>query len=147
MPFVEVSLNGWDTHSNNAATVRDLSRTVDAAWAALMTDLKERGLLDTTLIVWMGEFGRTPKHAGRDGRDHWPNSFSAVLSGGGIRGGQVIGDTGPDGAAIKDRPVTVLEFLATICERWASIIRNRIFQRRPPIRIVCQVQAVREALM
>lgn len=115
VPFVEVTLNGWDTHGQNAATVRNLSQTVDAGWAALMQDLKERGLLDTTLIVWMGEFGRTPKFPRPDGRDHWPNSFSAVLAGGGIKGGQVIGDTGADGTAIKDRPVTVQEFLATIC--------------------------------
>jgi uncharacterized protein (DUF1501 family) len=115
VPFVEVTLNGWDTHSNNANTVRSLSQTVDAAWAALLTDLKDRGLLETTLIVWMGEFGRTPKFGRPDGRDHWPKCFSAVLAGGGIRGGQVIGDTEPDGAAIRERPVTVPEFLATIC--------------------------------
>jgi uncharacterized protein (DUF1501 family) len=115
VPFVEVSLDGWDTHNDNARTVRSLSETVDVAWSALMTDLKERGLLETTTIVWMGEFGRTPQFGRPDGRDHWPNSFSAVLVGGGIRGGQVIGDTGPDGASIKQRPVTVPEFLATIC--------------------------------
>src|SRR5262249_46039358 len=116
VPFVEVTLNGWDTHGGNAATVKNLSQTVDAAWASLMHDLKDRGLLETTLIVWMGEFGRTPKFPRPDGRDHWPNSFSAVLAGGGIKGGQVIGDTGPDGESIKDRPVTVPEFLATICQ-------------------------------
>jgi hypothetical protein len=116
VPFVEITLNGWDTHGQNAATVKNLSQTVDAGWATLMRDLKERGLLDTTLIVWMGEFGRTPKFPRPDGRDHWPNSFSAVLAGGGIKGGQVIGDTGPDGASIKERPVTVPEFLATVCQ-------------------------------
>lgn len=115
VPFVEVTLNGWDTHGQNARTVQNLSQTVDAAWAALMRDLQERGLLETTLIVWMGEFGRTPKFPRPDGRDHWPNSFSAVLAGGGIKGGQVIGDTGADGASIKERPVTVQEFLATTC--------------------------------
>jgi hypothetical protein len=114
VPFVEVTLNGWDTHGQNAATVRTLSQTVDSAWAALMRDLKERGLLDTTLIVWMGEFGRTPKFPRPDGRDHWPNCFSAVLAGGGIKGGQVIGDTGPAGDGVKERPVTVPEFLATV---------------------------------
>ncbi len=116
VPFVEVTLNGWDTHANNANQVRTLSQTVDSAWAALMTDLKERGLLESTLIVWMGEFGRTPKFGRPDGRDHWPNSFSAVLAGGGVKGGQVIGETAPDGASIKNRPVTVPEFMATICE-------------------------------
>jgi len=148
VPFIEVTLGGWDTHNNNANTVRNLSQTVDAAWAALMTDLKERGLLETTLIVWMGEFGRTPKLAGRDGRDHWPSSFSAVLAGGGIKGGQVIGDTGPDGAAIKDRPVTVPEFLATICEALGiDHQQQNISNVGRPIRIVAPgTQAVREAL-
>jgi uncharacterized protein (DUF1501 family) len=116
VPFIEVTLNGWDTHNNNAAGVRDLSQTLDAGWSALLADLEERGLLSSTLIIWMGEFGRTPKFPRPDGRDHWPNSFSAVLAGGGIKGGQVIGDTGPDGASIKNRPVAVPELLATVCE-------------------------------
>src|SRR4029077_2426154 len=107
---------GWDTHGQNAQLVKQLSEMLDPAWAALMTDLKERGLLESTLIVWMGEFGRTPKFPRPDGRDHWPNSFSTVLAGGGIKGGQVIGDTGADGEAIKDRPVTVPSFLATVCQ-------------------------------
>jgi hypothetical protein len=149
VPFVEVTLNGWDTHSDNANTVRRLSETVDAAWAALMTDLKERGLLETTLIVWMGEFGRTPKFGRPDGRDHWPNSFSAVLAGGGIRGGQVIGDTGPDGAAIRERPVTVPEFLATICQALGiDHQKQNTSNVGRPIRIVAPgTRAVREALL
>jgi uncharacterized protein (DUF1501 family) len=113
-----------------------------------MTDLKERGLLETTLVVWMGEFGRTPKLAGADGRDHWPNSFSAVLAGGGIKGGQVIGDTGRDGAAIKDRPVTVPELLATICEALGiDHQQQNISNVGRPIRIVAPgTHAVREIL-
>jgi uncharacterized protein (DUF1501 family) len=148
VPFVEVTLNGWDTHGNNANQVRSLSQIVDPAWARLMTDLKERGLLETTLIVWMGEFGRTPKFGRPDGRDHWPNSFSAVLSGGGIKGGQVIGDTGPDGAAIKERPVTVPEFLATICEALGiDHQKQNVSNVGRPIRIVAPgTRAVREAL-
>ena len=148
VPFVEVTLNGWDTHGQNAATVRNLSQTVDAAWAALMRDLKERGLLDTTLIVWMGEFGRTPKFPRPDGRDHWPNSFSAVLAGGGIKGGQVIGDTGPDGASIKERPVTVPEFLATICQALGiDHQKQNLSNVGRPIRIVAPgTKAIREAL-
>jgi hypothetical protein len=148
VPFVEVTLNGWDTHNDNANRVRNLSQTVDAAWASLMTDLKERGLLETTLIVWMGEFGRTPKFGRPDGRDHWPNSFSAVLAGGGIKGGQVIGDTGPDGAAIKERPVTVPEFLATICEALGiDHQKQNVSNVGRPIRIVAPgTQAVQEAL-
>ncbi len=79
-----------------------------------MTDLRSRGLLDSTLIVWMGEFGRTPKINESAGRDHFPNAWSTVLAGGGIRGGQMIGDTGADGEQIKDRPVSVPDLLATV---------------------------------
>jgi hypothetical protein len=148
VPFVEVTLNGWDTHGQNAATVRSLSQTVDAAWGALMADLKERGLLSSTLIVWMGEFGRTPKFPRADGRDHWPNSFSAVLAGGGIKGGQAIGDTGKDGAAIKDRPVAVPDFLATVCKALGiDPSKQNLSNVGRPIRIVPPgSKAVREAL-
>jgi hypothetical protein len=123
VPFVEVTLGGfsnnflgWDTHAQNFTAVKALSEILDPAWAQLMTDLKERGRLDDTLIVWMGEFGRTPKINGGQGRDHWPNTFSTVLAGGGIEGGQVIGATTDDGMAIKDRPVTVPQLLATVCQ-------------------------------
>jgi hypothetical protein len=148
VPFVEVTLNGWDTHGGNAATVASLSQTVDAAWSSLMRDLKERGMLDTTLIVWMGEFGRTPKFPRPDGRDHWPNSFSAVLAGGGIKGGQVIGDTGPDGETIKDRPVKVPEFLATVCQALGiDHQKQNLSNVGRPIRIVAPgTEAVKEAL-
>jgi hypothetical protein len=148
VPFVEVTLNGWDTHGNNAAAVRNLSQTVDAGWSALMGDLKERGLLSSTLIVWMGEFGRTPKFPRPDGRDHWPNSFSAVLAGGGVKGGQVIGDTGPDGASLKERPVAVPELLATVCEALGvDHQRQNLSNVGRPIRIVAPgTRAVREAL-
>jgi hypothetical protein len=148
VPFVEVTLNGWDTHGQNAQTVRNLSQTVDAAWSALMRDLKERGLLETTLIVWMGEFGRTPKFPRPDGRDHWPNSFSAVLAGGGIKGGQVIGVTSPDGASIKERPVTVPEFLATICQALGiEHQKQNLSNVGRPIRIVAPgTKAIEEAL-
>jgi hypothetical protein len=120
VPFVEVSLAtvgnltlGWDTHLNNFDSVRKLSEVLDPAWSTLMIDLKDRGLLDTTLVIWMGEFGRTPKINGQRGRDHWANTWSAVLGGGGIKGGQVIGKTSKDGMAVEERPVGVEDFLAT----------------------------------
>jgi hypothetical protein len=123
VPFVEVSLAtvgnlvlGWDTHINNFDAVRQLSGVLDPAWATLMDDLKERGLLESTLIVWMGEFGRTPKVNGNRGRDHWANSWSTVLAGGGIKGGQVIGKTSDDGMEVKERPINVQDFLATVAE-------------------------------
>jgi uncharacterized protein (DUF1501 family) len=116
VPFVEVSLNGWDTHNQNFEQVKRLSETLDPAWATLMTDLKDKGLLDSTLVVWMGEFGRTPKIAKeRTGRDHWAVSWSSVLAGGGIKGGQVVGKTSADGTTVEDHPVNVPDLLGTIC--------------------------------
>ena len=122
VPFVEVSLGaaenlalGWDTHINNFDGVRRLSAILDPAWATLMEDLRARGLLDSTLIVWMGEFGRTPRINGQGGRDHWANAWTTVLAGGGIRGGQAFGRTSADGGAVEsERPVSVADFIATI---------------------------------
>jgi len=115
VPFVEVTLGGWDTHDNNFNLVKNLCETLDPAWATLVADLKERGLLDTTTIVWMGEFGRTPGINPRAGRDHYPNAWSVVLGGGGITGGQAVGRTSTDGSTVEDRPVAVPDLLATIC--------------------------------
>ena len=87
--------------------------------SALITDLKSRGLLDSTLIVWMGEFGRTPKintRGPKPGRDHYPRAWTTVLAGGGIAGGQVIGRTDKEGAAVEDRSVSAIDFMATICK-------------------------------
>jgi uncharacterized protein (DUF1501 family) len=116
VPFVEVTLNGWDTHANNFDSVQRLCDVLDPAWASLMDDLKDRGLLDSTLIVWMGEFGRTPKINPNKGRDHWANSWSTVLAGGGIQGGQVIGKTSADGTTVEERPVAVPDLLGTVCK-------------------------------
>jgi hypothetical protein len=122
VPFVEVSLGGtnevpvgWDTHQQNFENVRKLCGVLDPAWAALLSDLEQRGLLDSTLVVWMGEFGRTPKINPDKGRDHFPNAWSTVLAGGGIRGGQVIGKTSPDGMRVEERAVSVPDFLSTVC--------------------------------
>jgi hypothetical protein len=113
--FVEVSMGGWDTHGNNFNAVRDLSRQLDPGMSQLVIDLRDRGLLDTTLIVWMGDFGRTPRINGGNGRDHWPNSWSSVLLGGGMRGGQVVGRTDASGSTVVERPVPAIDLMATIC--------------------------------
>jgi uncharacterized protein (DUF1501 family) len=121
VPFVEVSLGsfnggiGWDTHANNFAAVKALCAELDAGWSSLMTDLKERGLLDSTTILWMGEFGRTPKINNAGGRDHFPNAWSCVLAGGGVRGGQTYGRTTEDGMEIQEGRVGVGAVLATLC--------------------------------
>ena len=112
--FVEVSLDGWDTHSDNFNGTAALLAKLDPAFSALVAGLSERGLLDETLVICMGEFGRTPTINGTGGRDHWSEAFSAVLAGGGIRGGQVFGSTDDKGASVKDRPVTVPDLYATL---------------------------------
>ena len=115
VPFVEVTLDGWDTHANNFDGVKNLCGVLDPAWSTLMADLKDRGLLESTLVVCMGEFGRTPKINPQKGRDHFPNAWSAVLAGGGIKGGQAVGRSSKDGMQVEERPCGVPDLLATIC--------------------------------
>jgi hypothetical protein len=114
VPFVEVTLNGWDTHQDNFPRVKELGAVLDRAMSALIDDLAARGRLASTLVVWLGDFGRTPRINEKGGRDHFPACSSAVLAGGGVRGGQVIGSTDPDGAEVRDRPVTVPDLYRTI---------------------------------
>ena len=113
--FVEVRLGGWDTHADNFTKVPELAAQADPAFATLIADLKDRGMLDDTLVLWTGEFGRTPKINARGGRDHYPRAFNCALAGGGVRGGQVIGSTTPDGTAVADRPVGVDDLLRSCC--------------------------------
>jgi uncharacterized protein (DUF1501 family) len=95
--------------------VKQLSAELDAGWSTLMTDLEERGLLESTTILWMGEFGRTPRINGNAGRDHFPAAWSVVFAGGGIRGGQAYGRTSDDGTKVVDGQVGVTDVLATLC--------------------------------
>jgi hypothetical protein len=122
VPFIEVSLGGfdnggigWDTHQNNFTAVKGLSGELDAGWGTLMTELKDRGLLASTTILWMGEFGRTPRINQQGGRDHFPSAWSCVLAGGGIRGGQAYGRTSADGMTVEDKEVTAPDVLTTLC--------------------------------
>ena len=122
VPFIEVSLGGWDTHQDNFRRVKSLSEQIDSPIAALLEDLRDRGLLDTTLVVWMGEFGRTPHintRGANPGRDHYPRAWSLAMWGGGIKGGGVIGKTDKEGASVVDRPTTAQDFLATVCDLMA----------------------------
>jgi hypothetical protein len=124
VPFVTVNNSGWDTHADLVTRLKDgyaaakvpvgLIPSLDIALAALLDDLKERGLLDDTLVLVMGEFGRTPKLNTSAGRDHWPRVFSVLLAGAGIRGGQVIGASDASAESPKDRPVTPSDLACTI---------------------------------
>jgi hypothetical protein len=113
--FVEVEADGWDTHQDNFERTKKLSESTDQGFAGLVADLKDRGMLDKTLVIWMGEFGRTPRINGQNGRDHFPRAFSVALAGGGVKGGRVIGATSDDGSTIAKRPVTVPDLFTSFC--------------------------------
>jgi len=121
---VEVALGNWDTHFDNFDRTATLSEQLDRPMAQLIADLKQRGMLERTLVLWMGEFGRTPRINPRSGRDHFPRAFNVALAGGGVRGGQVIGRTGAAGETIADRPVTVPDLFRSVC-RALSIDADR----------------------
>jgi hypothetical protein len=113
--YVEVQMRNWDTHQQNHERVKTNAGAVDPAFATLLTDLKQRGMLERTLVLWMGEFGRTPKMNPNAGRDHYPRCFNAAIAGGGVKGGQAVGTSSPDGSEVKDRPVTVNDLLTSVC--------------------------------
>jgi hypothetical protein len=105
----------WDTHQDNFNRLKNrLVPPMEQAFVALLDDLEARGLLDSTLVVWMGDFGRTPQINKDAGRDHWPSCYSVVLAGGGIRGGQVVGESDRDGAYPKECPITPADIHATV---------------------------------
>jgi hypothetical protein len=111
---VEVTLDGWDSHVANHEIHRSRVKILDPAFASLLRDLRRKSLLDRTVVLCCGEFGRTPKMNLTAGRDHWPSGFSLALAGGGIRGGQALGATDPDGVKDPVRPTTVEDVHATI---------------------------------
>lgn len=114
VPFVEVGHSGYDTHADNFTGHKGLLPPMDQGWAALLTDLHERGLLEHTLVVWMGEIGRTPQINNRAGRDHYVRAWSTVLAGCGTKGGLVYGETDRDGRDVVSGEVTEGDFFATI---------------------------------
>lgn len=119
VPLVEVTLGnglGWDTHANNFETVKNLSAELDSGWATLMNELRDRGLLDKTTILWAGEFGRTPKINPNGGRDHFPQAFTCVLAGGGVAGGQAYGQTSKDGTEVVEGKMNQQDLLSTLCQ-------------------------------
>jgi uncharacterized protein (DUF1501 family) len=112
---VEVDLGGWDTHSNNFKSLKDnLGKKLNEGMSALVADLVDRGMWKNTVVLWMGEFGRTPRINQNAGRDHWARCWSVVLGGGAIQGGQVYGSTSKDGMDVGENPCTVGDLFATV---------------------------------
>ena len=151
VPFVEVSLDStgeasWDSHVNNFKTVGSMCQVLDPAWSTLLTDLRDRGLLDSTLVVWMGEFGRTPKINTATGRDHFPDAWSVALAGANIKGGQVIGSTSPDGKEVMDRPVLAGELFATVLELLKIDSQSSNMNGDRPIPIVDKANPIAELI-
>ena len=117
-PFVEVQRGGWDMHANLWQNMPNAAGEVDQGLSALIRDLKERGMLERTLVLCLGEFGRTPKINQRTpqvGRDHFARNFNMLIAGGGLAGGVCVGETSSDGMEIADRPVEVDDLFQTMC--------------------------------
>lgn len=121
VPYVTINYKGWDTHKQHFEIMRRKLPELDAGFATLLEDLQQRGLLDSTIVWWGGEFGRTPKvlweAPWNGGRNHFGNCFSAVLAGGGFAGGQVVGKSDKTGSEVAERPVHPHDLLGSICER------------------------------
>lgn len=116
VPFVEVDLGGWDNHAGIFPTLETKLPELDKAMAALVADLDQRGMLQDTAIIWMGEFSRTPRINGQAGRDHWARSWSVVVGGAGMKGGIAVGKTNADGTNVETEPYSSQDVMATICK-------------------------------
>jgi uncharacterized protein (DUF1501 family) len=117
VPFIEVNLGGWDNHQNIFPTLRDTKLPMlDQGMSALVEDLEQRGLLEDTAIIWMGEFSRTPRINQNAGRDHWARSWSVVVGGAGMNGGIAIGSTNSDGTRVETDPYSSQDIMASVCK-------------------------------
>lgn len=117
VPFVEVGLGGWDNHQNIFPTLRDEKLPMlDQGMSALVEDLEQRGLLEDTAIIWMGEFSRTPRINQNAGRDHWARSWSVVVGGAGMKGGIAVGATNEDGTRVETEPYSSQDVMASVCK-------------------------------
>jgi uncharacterized protein (DUF1501 family) len=114
--FIEVTLGGWDTHEENFATVQEKAPELDQAVEGLLADLRERELLQKTVVLLCSEFGRTPQVNPKSGRDHWPRVWSALVAGGGLVGGRAIGASTGGGEEVEREPVRIGDLHATLCK-------------------------------
>jgi len=135
---------GYDSHTNNDEASRKIFPVFDQAFAALITDLEDRGLLSTTLVLAIGEFGRTPIINHSAGRDHWPGVFSIAAAGAGIPGGQIIGSSDAQGGAPKDRPVSIEDLGATVYKKLGIDFHKEYRTTGRPVRINSDGTPIRE---
>jgi hypothetical protein len=146
VPFVEVDLGGWDNHQNIFRTLEnDRLPVLDKAMAALTGDLEQRGLLQDTVIIWMGEFGRTPRINGDAGRDHWARSWSVVVGGGGIKGGIAVGATNEDGTEVVGEPYSSEDLMASVCHALGISLETTFTSRNGrPMKIANSGKLIKE---
>ncbi len=143
--FVEVTLADWDTHADNFNRTKGLMAQLDRGMSGLLADLDDTGLLGSTLVVCMGEFGRTPKVNAAQGRDHFTRAFSAALAGGGIASSRAIGRTSALGTEVEERPVSVQDLFATIYgQLGVDTTREYTSQSGRPIKVLDGGEAVKE---
>ena len=148
LPFIEVQRGGWDMHNDLYSRIETAAGEVDQGLGQLLADLKQRGLLDKTLVICMGEFGRTPKLNARTpkpGRDHWIRCFNVLLAGGGIRGGRAIGKTSDNGQEVVDRAVSVEDLFQSFHKALGINASKELYTpENRPIKIVDGGEPVKE---
>jgi hypothetical protein len=146
VPYVEVDLGGWDNHAGIFNILENQRLPVlDRAMSALVEDLAQRGLLESTVIVWMGEFGRTPRINTDAGRDHYARAWSCVVGGGGIRGGQAIGQTSDDGTTVESEPYSSEDLMASVCHGLGiSLERTYTSKNNRPMKIAGGGKVIRD---
>lgn len=116
VPYVEIELGGWDDHQNVFTNLKNRLPVLDRGMAGLIQDLDQQGMLQDTAIVWMGDFGRTPRINARTGRDHWARCWSTVVAGGGMKGGIAVGKTNVDGTAVDSTPYSSEHLMASVLQ-------------------------------
>ena len=147
MPFVEVDLGGWDTHPDNFKTLADTqaARAGQGHEPLWSNDLDERGLLEDTAIIWMGEFGRTPRINGNAGRDHWARSWSVVVGGAGMKGGIAVGKTSSDGTNVETEPYTSQDVMASVVKALGISLETTFTSRNGrPMKIANSGKVIKE---
>jgi hypothetical protein len=148
VPFVEVDLGGWDNHGGIFPTLQnDKLPELDRAMSALVEDLAQRGMLDDTAIIWMGEFGRTPRINGGAGRDHWARSWSVVVGGAGFKRGVVIGQTNADGTEVTTEPFSSQDLMASVLKSLGISLETTFTSRSGrPMKIANSGKVIHELL-
>ena len=148
VPFVEVNLGGWDNHQNVFQTLENNRLpTLDRAMSALVDDLEQRGMLENTVVLWLGEFGRTPRINGNSGRDHWARSWSVVAGGGGLKPGIAIGKTNEDGTRVEGQSHSAEDLMATVCKTLGISLESTFTSRNGrPMKIANSGKVIEDLL-